>query len=125
MSSSVGEVPDPRPEVSMAMNMEVVLASMLSEIILTASGARPMSAMEESEGVQLLGKAVRYGMMSSCCSGIDVHLVRMQYNAPLAPNCCKRSNTLLIDDPRPLFESSIICCTALPWMSSRSGAVSG
>ena len=59
-----GEVPDPRPELGIAINMEVVISCMVSELMSTALGTRPAADIgggesPVGEGVEMIGNAAR------------------------------------------------------------------
>ena len=55
-----GEVPDPRPELSIAINMEIVLASSVWDVVTTAAGGKLLTvAFDEAAGAELLGTSAR------------------------------------------------------------------
>lgn len=64
--SDTGDVPDPRPEIGIAVNMEVVISCMVAEVVVTASGARPAAALDDGINVEMIGNAARYcvGLLS-------------------------------------------------------------
>ena len=61
LSPHSGEVPDPRPELSIAINMEIVLASSVWDVVTTAAGGKLLTAAFDGvAGAELLGISARW-----------------------------------------------------------------